>query len=75
MPDYNVYKDGDDWVTKREDATRASSRSDTQADAYDAAKGFAGNAGGGDVTVSGVDGQFRYKNTIKPAVDPRGTKG
>ncbi|WP_411700753.1 DUF2188 domain-containing protein [Conyzicola sp.] len=75
MPDYNVFKDGDDWVTKRDDASRASSRSNTQQDAYDAAKGFAGNGGGGDVTVSGENGQFRYKNTIKPAVDPHRTKG
>jgi hypothetical protein len=75
MPDYNVYKDGDEWVTKREDATRASSRSARQSDAYDDAKRFAGNAGGGDVTVAGVDGQSRYKNTIDPAKDPRSTKG
>ncbi len=75
MPDYNVYKDGDEWVTKRDDATRASARSGTQADAYDAARSYAGNNGGGDVTVSGTDGQFRYKNTIAPAKDPRSTRG
>lgn len=75
MPDYNVYKDGDAWVTKREDASRASSRHDTQADAYDAARGYAGNNGGGDVSVHGRDGKIREKNTIAPAVDPRTSRG
>ena len=72
---YNVYKRGDDWVAKGRDATRASAVVDTQADAYAAAKKFSGNKGGGDVTVSGVNGQFRYKSTIKPASDPRSSRG
>jgi hypothetical protein len=75
MPDYNVFKDGDDWVAKREDASRASSRHNTQADAYDAARDYAGNNGGGDVSVHGRDGRIREKNTIAPAVDPRSTRG
>jgi hypothetical protein len=76
MPDYNVYKDGDDWVAKREDASRASSRHDTQAEAYDAARNYAGNGGGGDVSIHRADnGQIRDKNTIAPAVDPRNTRG
>ena len=64
---YSVFKDGDDWVAKRDDASRASSRSD--------ARRFAGNSGGGDVSVHGVDGMIRDKNTIAPAKDPRTTKG
>lgn len=75
MPDYNVFKDGDDWVTKRDDASRASSRHDTQADAYDAARQYAGNNGGGDVSVHGRNGQIRDKNTIAPAKDPRKSQG
>lgn len=75
MPDYSVYKDGDDWVAKRDNSDRASSRSSTQADAYADAKRFASNAGGGEVTIHGRDGSIRDKNTIAPAKDPRNTKG
>jgi hypothetical protein len=32
-------------------------------------------SGGGEVTVSGVNGQFRYKNTIAPGNDPRDIAG
>lgn len=75
LPDYSVYKDGEDWVTKRDDGDRASSRRSTQADAYADAKRFASNAGGGEVTLHGRDGNIRDKNTIAPAKDPRSTKG
>ena len=73
--DYSVFKDGDEWVAKRDGASRASSRSDTQAQAYDDARRFSHNAGGGDVSIHGVDGRIREKNTIDPAKDPRSTKG
>lgn len=75
MPDYNVFKDGDDWVAKQQGASRASSRHDTQADAYDAARRYAGNAGGGDVSIHGRDGEIRDKNTIPPGNDPRNIRG
>jgi len=75
MPNYSVSKDGDDWVAKRDDASRASSRHDTQADAIDAARGYARNAGGGELSIHGRDGQIRAKDTIAPGNDPRSTKG
>jgi hypothetical protein len=75
MADYNVFKRDDGWAVQREDGSRASALADTQAAAYDQARQFAANSGGGDVTVAGVDGQFRYKNTIAPAVDPRNIPG
>lgn len=80
MADYDVYKSGDGWAAKRDDASRASSVHDTQAAAYDAARGYAargyaGNNGGGDVSIHGRDGQIREKNTIAPGNDPRSTKG
>jgi hypothetical protein len=75
MPDYNVFKDGDDWVAKQQGASRASSRHDTQADAYNAARGYAANAGGGDVSIHGLDGRIRDKNTIPPGNDPRNIRG
>lgn len=72
---YNVYKTDDGWATKRDDATRASSVHDTQAAAYDAARTYAANNGGGDVSIHGRDGRIRDKNTIAPGNDPRGIKG
>lgn len=75
MADYNVFQTDGGWAAKREDASRASSVHDTQAAAYDAARGYAGNNGGGDVSIHGRDGQIREKNTIPPGNDPRGTKG
>lgn len=75
LADYNVYKSGDGWVAKRDDATRASSVHDTQAAAYDAARTYAGNNGGGDVSIHGRNGQVRDKNTIAPGNDPRNIKG
>jgi hypothetical protein len=59
MADYDVYKSDDGWVAKREDASRASSVHDTQAAAHDAARGYAGNNGGGEVSIHGRDGQIR----------------
>lgn len=72
---YSVFKDGDSWVTKRDDASKTSSRSNTQAQAYDDARRFSRNGGGGEVSLHGVDGRIRDKNTIAPAKDPRKTKG
>lgn len=75
MANYDIVKDGDQWAAKRGDASRASSLHDTQAEAYSAARGYAGNNGGGEVSVHGVDGRIREKNTIAPGNDPRGIKG
>jgi len=73
---YSVYRKPDgEWAVKRDDASTVSSTHGTQQDAYDAAKGYSQNAGGGEVSVHGVDGEVRYKNTIAPAHDPRETKG
>lgn len=75
MPDYNVYKKGDQWVGKRDDASRASVTADTQAAAYNATRDLAARNGGGDISLHGRNGQIRDKNTIAPAKDPRSTKG
>ena len=75
IPDYDVCKQGDDWVGKREDASRASVRADTQKAAYDATRDEAARNGGGDISVHGRNGQIRDKNTIAPAKDPRSSKG
>jgi hypothetical protein len=72
---YNVFQTTNGWAAKRVDAQRPASVSATQAQAYLAAKTFTSNAGGGDVSVHGRNGQIREKNTIRPASDPRSSKG
>ena len=72
---FNVYRDGDDWVGKRQDGQRATVRADTQQGAYDALRDKLAAGSGGEITVHGVDGRIRYKNTIAPAHDPRETRG
>lgn len=75
MTDYNVYKKGDKWVGEQNGAQRASVSADTQTEAYTATRQIVENKGGGDISVHGVDGKIREKNTIAPAVDPKKTKG
>lgn len=68
--DRMVYKDGDSWVNKRTDAQRASSLHETQAEAVAAAKELLSKQGGGELTVKGLDGKIRSKDTIPPGKDP-----
>lgn len=72
---FNVYKDGNQWAGKRQDGQRATVRADTQQGAYDALRDRLASGSGGEISVHGVDGQIRYKNTIAPKHDPRSTKG
>ncbi|GAB3129563.1 DUF2188 domain-containing protein [Glaciibacter psychrotolerans] len=75
MPNYNVYKRGDEWVGERDDATRVSVIASTQAEAYDATRGILARQGGGEISLHGRDGAIRDKNTIAPGNDPRNIKG
>lgn len=69
--DRMVYKrDDGNWVNKRNDADRVSSVHGTQQGAIDAAKNMLGNQGGGELTVKGVNGQIRSKDTVAPGNDP-----
>ncbi len=72
--DRTVYKDGDEWVNKRNDSQRASSRHNTQAQANAAARRMLHNQGGGELTTMGVDGKIRSKDTIPPGHDPNPPK-
>lgn len=58
------------WANKRDDAGRASSLHDTQAQAAAAAKQMLQNTGGGELKIKGVDGKIRSKDTITPGNDP-----
>jgi hypothetical protein len=72
--DRTVYKSGDDWINKRNDADRASSKHNTQKEALDAANRMLKNQGGGELTTKGVDGKIRSKDTIPPGNDPNPPK-
>ena len=63
-------RDDGKWANQKNDADRASSLHDTQADAIAAARGMLQNDGGGELTVMGKDGKIRSKDTIPPGNDP-----
>ena len=54
---------------------RSSGHFDTQSEAIDRAKEIVRNAGGGEVTIHGRDGQIRAKDTVDPGNDPRNIPG
>ena len=62
------------WANKRNDAERASSVHRTQQEAIQAGREMLQNQGGGELTVQGVDGRFRSKDTIAPGNDPNPPK-
>jgi len=62
------------WENKRNDAERASSLHKTQKEAEQAAKAMLKNQGGGELTIKGVDGKIRSKDTIAPGNDPNPPK-
>lgn len=59
-----------EWANKRNDSDRASSLHDTQQDAINTARNMLQNQGGGELTLKGVNGQIRSKDTIAPGNDP-----
>lgn len=73
--DRMVYKrDDGKWANKRNDATKPSSIHDTQKEAAQKAKEMLGNQGGGELSIKGVDGKIRSKDTIFPGKDPNPPK-
>lgn len=58
------------WTNKRNDAGKASSVHNTQQNAINSARTMLGNQGGGELTVMGINGRIRSKDTIKPGNDP-----
>ena len=68
--DRTVYRREDGkWINKRNDNEKASSTHDTQKDAVTSARGMLKNQGGGELTLKGVNGQIRSKDTIAPGND------
>lgn len=69
--DRTVYqRDAGQWANKRNDADRPASLHPTQQDAAAAAKEMLSNQGGGELTIKGLDGKIRSKDTIPPGNDP-----
>lgn len=67
-------RDDGSWANKRVDAMRATDLHKTQKQAIDAAKQDLKQAGGGELTVMGVDGKIRSKDTVAPGNDPNPPK-
>jgi len=72
---YHVTPRDDGWAAKRSGAARATSVHNTQADAINAARGYLGNQGGGELNIHGRNGAIRAKDTIPKGNDPRNIKG
>ena len=71
-----MYKDKDgQWVNKRNDASRVSTKHRTQKEAQDSARRMLKNQGGGELTTKDVDGKIRDKDTVAPGKDPYPPKG
>lgn len=62
------------WENKRIDAEKASSLHQTQKEAEQAAKEMLRHQGGGELTIKGLDGKIRSKDTISPGKDPNPPK-
>jgi hypothetical protein len=56
-------------------ARRASAVVSTQAEGVSRAREILSNDGGGELQVRGLNGQIRQQDTIKPAHDPRRSRG
>jgi hypothetical protein len=68
--DRSIYLRDGKWHNKRNDAGRASSIHRTQQQAIDTAREMLARQGGGELTVMGLNGKIRSKDTIKPGKDP-----
>lgn len=63
-----------EWVNKRNDSDKASSVHDTQKDAENAARQMLKNQGGGELSIKGMDGKIRSKDTVGFGNDPNPPK-
>jgi hypothetical protein len=70
-----VVQEDDGLKAGREGSSRASSIHDTQAEAFDAARGYLSRSGGGELKIHGKDNKIGAKDTIAPGNDPRNTPG
>lgn len=74
--DRTIYKNEEGkWVNEKHEAGRTSTLHDTQEEAYEAAKEMLQNQGGGEISIKGLNGEIREKNTIAPGNDPVSIEG
>ena len=72
----HVVKSGSDWKVMVEGNSRASAVTGTQKASIDRARSIGhANPGGAELTIHGVDGKIRAKDSVRPANDPRNIKG
>ena len=70
-----VYRRSDGtWVNQKSGTSKASGLHSTQREAIDEARRMLQNSGGGELTVKGLDGRIRSKDTIAPGNDPNPPK-
>jgi hypothetical protein len=76
MANYHVSKGKDTgkWNIQKEGGSRSSGSSNTQREAEQKAKTYAGNSGGGEVRIHGLDGKIRDSDTVAPGNDPKSSK-
>lgn len=76
MANYHVSKnkETDKWNIQKAGGSKASATAGTQKEAEKIAKHLAGNSGGGEVRIHGLDGKIRDSDTVAPGNDPRSIK-
>jgi hypothetical protein len=76
MANYHVSKNKNSgsWSIQKEGGKKSSGSAGTQRDAEKLAKHFAGNTGGGEVRIHGLDGKIRDSDTVQPGNDPNPPK-
>ena len=74
MENYHLVHDGQNWVLKKEKATRATKVFDntTKADAIKQLKNTVSNAS---VKIHKLDGKIQEERTYPRSIDPRKSKG
>ena len=72
---YHVTSTGDGWQIKRTDASRASAKTATKAEAIKRAAEIATKNGNATVKIHKMDGRIQEERTYTRDKDPRGTKG
>lgn len=68
--DRMVFQRDGEWINKRNDADRASSKHATKGAAEAAAREMLKNQGGGELITKSENGKIRSKDTIPPGNDP-----
>lgn len=69
------HRDDGQWEVTQPGASRAGAVLPTQREAIDRGREILANSGGGELKIRGLNGTIRAQDTIKPARDPKASKG